>query len=63
MTFRNVLSQSFVVFVEFCGFAICGFAICVLAHFRNSRICDSGMSPRICGFADVKQKSLLAHLC
>jgi hypothetical protein len=30
---------------------ICGFAICGLAHLKNWRICYSGMSPRIFGFA------------
>jgi hypothetical protein len=28
-----------------------GFTICGLAHLRNLRICNSGISPRICGFA------------
>ncbi len=30
---------------------IYGFAICGLATVRYLRICESGMSPRICGFA------------
>jgi hypothetical protein len=29
---------------------ICGHAICGVAHLRNLRIFDSGMSPRNCGF-------------
>ncbi len=40
-----------------CGFVICwsimkifGFRICGLAHLRNLRICNSGMSPRTCWF-------------
>jgi hypothetical protein len=37
-------------FVETGGFAICG-----LAYLRNFRICDSEMSPWICGFADFKK--------
>jgi hypothetical protein len=50
-------------FLEICGLImqICGFAICRLTHLRNSQICDSGMSRRICGFRTYK-KSLLAHL-
>ncbi len=32
-----------------------------LARLRNLRICDSGVSPRICEFADLK-KDLRAHL-
>jgi hypothetical protein len=43
------------------GFAICGSMkeICGLAYLRNLRICDCGLSPRICGF----KKQLLGHLC
>jgi hypothetical protein len=43
---------------EICGFAICVltivtcvFAICGHAHRINLRLCDSRISPRICGFA------------
>ncbi len=41
---------------------IFGFAICGLAHLRNLRICDSGMSPRVCGFAicGLNKKNLRA---
>jgi hypothetical protein len=59
---------------EICGFAICGlimkicgFAICGQAHIRKLRICDSGMSPRICGHSSfqmnrgVHVELLLAH--
>jgi hypothetical protein len=48
---------------KICGFAICGLAhqqnfqftdqskeICGFAYLRNLRICDCGLSPRICGF-------------
>ncbi len=43
--------------VETCGFSICELIITICqfadctAHLRNLRICDSGMSPRIFGFA------------
>jgi hypothetical protein len=57
-------------FVEICGFAICGLnhenlRICRLAHRRNLRICDSGMSPKICRFVirGLLEKGLLGHLC
>jgi hypothetical protein len=45
-------------FVEICGFGICeliikicGIALCRLAHIRNLRIFNGGMSPKIRGFA------------
>jgi hypothetical protein len=45
--------------IELCEFALCGLSIknygFGLAHLRNLRICDSGMSSRICGFADFKK--------
>jgi hypothetical protein len=34
---------------------IYGFAICGRAHLRNLRICDCGMSQRICGFEIYEQ--------
>jgi hypothetical protein len=44
-------------FLEICRFAIRGliikiswFSFCGLAYLRNLRICNCGMSPRICGF-------------
>jgi hypothetical protein len=66
VTFRTILRQRVLqYFVEICGFAIWGWimkilaiAICGLAHLRNLRICDSGMSLRNCGFAICEQKSL-----
>jgi hypothetical protein len=42
------------------------FAICGLAYLRNLRICDCGMSPRVCGFRyDLRTNKikLRAHLC
>jgi hypothetical protein len=30
---------------------VCEFAICILAYLRNLWICDSKMSPGICGIA------------
>jgi hypothetical protein len=35
---------------------ILGFAFCRLGHLRNLRICDSGMSLRMCGFAICELK-------
>ncbi len=35
---------------------ICGFVICRLAHLRNFRISDSGISPRICRFGICRLK-------
>jgi hypothetical protein len=45
-----------------CRFVICGlkkkmknveFETCLLKHLKDLQIRDSGMSPRICGFADL----------
>ncbi len=38
-------------FFAICGLIITNLRICGLAHLRNLRICDCGMSPKICGFA------------
>jgi hypothetical protein len=65
-TFRTVLRQRVLqYFLEICGFAIWGwnmkkfgFAICGLAHLRNLRICGSGMSLRMGGFAICEQKKV-----
>jgi hypothetical protein len=37
----------------------CGFAIWGLANLRKLRSCDSGMSPRICRFAELKKKVIM----
>ncbi len=39
---------------------ICRFFASLLAYLRNLRICDSGISPRSCGFADF-EKGLPVH--
>jgi hypothetical protein len=48
---------------EICRFVICGLnkkiienwgvGTCPLKHPRDLQICESGMSPRTCGFADL----------
>jgi hypothetical protein len=64
-TFRTVRKHSC---AEFCKnlqirglvMKICGFAFGGLAHLRNLLICDSRMSPRMCGFAICE---LLKKVC
>ncbi len=48
MTFSTVLRQSCAVFMKVWGFAT--FGLVQLVQFADSR-----MSPRICGFADLKK--------
>ncbi len=50
--FGTVFRRSCVVFCRNLQiYKICRFAICGLVHLRKLRICNSGMSPRICGLA------------
>ncbi len=44
------------------GFVNCRFALCGMAHLRNFRISDSGMSLIVCGFADLIKCSALGYV-